>query len=330
MKLHRFFILLLGLLFITCGMRADGGDVLERMIRLPGMKGTVYSLLGKVSEQSGYLFVYDSKVVNNDIEVKTKRKNCTVRQAIYEIIGDRSLELKVIGHHILILPPAEKIARKKTVSEEQPALPAYFTITGTLRDKETGDPVVNASVILQGTSIGNITNKNGEFRLHMPDSLKSGNLSFSHLGYVAQNIEAATLIGRDNVLSLEPKIVPLQEVLIRLVEPRKLLREMVERRKENYSSAPVYLTTFYREGVQLKNKFQSLTEAVFKVYKSPLQEINTSDQVKLLKMSRIDNRERTDSLVAKIRAGIQACLQLDFIKDLPDFLSVDAEDNRYV
>ena len=49
MKLHRFFILLLGLLFITCGMRADGGDVLERMIRLPGMKGTVYSLLGKVS-----------------------------------------------------------------------------------------------------------------------------------------------------------------------------------------------------------------------------------------------------------------------------------------
>ena len=93
MKLHRFFILLLGLLFITCGMRADGGDVLERMIRLPGMKGTVYSLLGKVSEQSGYLFVYDSKVVNNDIEVKTKRKSCTVRQAIYEIIGDRTSHL---------------------------------------------------------------------------------------------------------------------------------------------------------------------------------------------------------------------------------------------
>lgn len=82
------------------------------------------------------------------------------------------------------------------------------------------------------------------------------------------------LIGRDNVLSLEPKIVPLQEVLIRLVEPRKLLREMVGRRKENYSLAPVYLTTFYREGVQLKNKFQSLTEAVFKVYKAPLQEDN--------------------------------------------------------
>ena len=80
MKLHRFFIIFLSLLLITCDMRADGGDVLERIIRLPGTKGTVYSLLSKVSEQSGYLFVYDSKVVNNDIEVRTKKKNCTVRQ----------------------------------------------------------------------------------------------------------------------------------------------------------------------------------------------------------------------------------------------------------
>ena len=136
MKLHRFFIIFLSLLLITCDMRADGGDVLERIIRLPGTKGTVYSLLSKVSEQSGYLFVYDSKVVNNDIEVKTKRKSCTVRQAIYEIIGDKSLELKVIGHHILILPPMERIVGKKTASEELLPLPAYFTITGTLRDPQ--------------------------------------------------------------------------------------------------------------------------------------------------------------------------------------------------
>ena len=105
---------------------------------------------------------------------------------------------------------------------------------------------------------------------------------------------------------------------------------MLERREENYSLEPIYLTTFYREGVQLKNKFQSLTEAVFKVYKTSLKEKNAFDQVKLLKMSRIDNRESTDSLVAKIRAGIQACLQLDIMKDLPDFFSVDELNNPYV
>jgi len=328
MKPYRFLIILLGLLFISGGMKADGSDVLERIIRLPKMKGTVYALLGKVSEQSGYLFVYDSKVVNNDAVVKTKGRNCTVRQAIYEIIGNKTLELKVIGQHILILPPSEKAVREHKVSETPG--PAFSVLTGTLLDKETGEPVANASVIIQGTSIGNVTNKNGEFRLHLPDSLKNSILSFSHLGYLAQHIEAATLAGRSNVLSLEPKVVPLQEVLIRLVEPRKLLREMLGHRKDNYSLNPVYLTTFYREGVQLKNKFQNLTEAVFKVYKPSVGEENLSDQVKLLKMSRIDNRESSDTLVTKMRAGIQACLQLDVMKELPDFLSVDAEDNPYV
>lgn len=330
MKLHRFLtIFFSGLFFIAAGsIKADGGDVLERVISLPEMKGTVYALLGKVSECSGYLFVYDSGVVNNDVSTRTKKKHCTVRQAIYEITGNKKLELKVIGNHILILPPAEKTAKEKQKTEMPQ--PAFSTITGTLRDKETGEPVANASVTVRGTSMGNITNKAGEFRLHIPDSLRNTVLSFSHLGYVAQDIETTTLLGRDNVLTLEPKIVPLQEVLIRLVEPKKLLREMIKRRKENYSLVPVHLTTFYREGVQLKNKFQNLTEAVFKVYKPSLMEPDIPDQIKLLKMSRIDNRENTDTLIAKIRAGIQACLQLDIMKELPDFLSVDSEDNPYV
>ena len=37
--------------------------MLERVIYLAKSKGTVYTLLGKVSEQSGFLFVYDKKLV---------------------------------------------------------------------------------------------------------------------------------------------------------------------------------------------------------------------------------------------------------------------------
>ena len=34
--------------FLAGSARADGGDVLDRIVRLPGMKGTVYALFGKV------------------------------------------------------------------------------------------------------------------------------------------------------------------------------------------------------------------------------------------------------------------------------------------
>ncbi len=326
MKPYHFFLFLLGTLFMAGSVRAGGEDVLERIIRLPRARTTIYSLLGAISEQSGSLFIYDSEVINNDSVVKVRKKSCTVRQAIFEITGNRNLELKVLGNHILITKGTEPISSQELARSFRQE---SSTVTGKLLDKETGDPVVNASVLVEGTSLGNVTNRNGEFRFHLPDSLKDDLLSFSHLGYVKQSIEASALKGRNNILSLEPKVFSLQEVLIRLVEPKKLLREMMERRSGNYSSVPVYLTTFYREGVQLKNKFQSLTEAVFKVYKPSVLSSGADDQVKLLKMSRIDNRDKTDSLITKIRSGVEACLQLDIVKNIPDFLLPESHGDFY-
>lgn len=322
---HRILTTFLGLLCVVLQSLAGNGDVLEQQIKLPKMKGTVYTLLNKVSEQSGHLFIYDSKLVNNDAVVKIKENTYSVRQAIYEIIGDKTLLLRVIGKHILIMRPAEKADeafRSVNSSHNVPNL----LITGLLKDKDSGEPIPNASVFIPGTSIGNITNKDGTYRLILPDSLKYSIVSFSHVGYVNQDIEVSALVGHHNVLSLEPKVISLQEVLVRLVDPKKLLKQVIDHRKENYSLSPVYLTTFYREGVELKNRFQSLTEAVFKVYKSPVDTPYSSDQIKMLKMNKINNRERSDSLVAKIRAGIQACLLLDIMKNLPDFLLVDKGD----
>lgn len=51
---YRYLSILFILFFVVDTMRADGGDVLERIVRLPKTKGTVYSLLGNVSQQSGY------------------------------------------------------------------------------------------------------------------------------------------------------------------------------------------------------------------------------------------------------------------------------------
>ena len=102
-------------------------------------------------------------------------------------------------------------------------------------DKETGIPISSATVGVRGTSIGSITNQNGDFKLSLPDSLKNDSITFSHIGYLSQDIEFALLIGRHNILSLEPKVVPLQEVVIRRSDPKKLLREMIERRNARLS-----------------------------------------------------------------------------------------------
>ena len=132
------------------------------------------------------------------------------------------------------------------------------------------------------------------------------------------------------VWSLEPRVIPIQEVVIRAVNPIRLLREMLKAKKNKLCVRFLFIsTTFYREGVRYKQKFRNLTEAVFKIYKPSSLLNHSQDHVKLLKMSRIVDSQERDTLIAKMSAGIDACLQLDIVKNLPDFLLPDGKGNVY-
>lgn len=303
------------------------GDVLSQVIHLPQCKKTIYQLLTTVSDRTGYLFIYDSKLVDNERTVRIKAGSRTIRQAIYEIIGNERLKLRITNNHILIYLPAPQPApagpRVKTDSV------THFVLEGVLQDRYSKEPVPYATVNVAGTSIGSITNQTGGFRLTLPDSLMQTNIRFAHLGYITQEIETAALASTHARITLEPKVIPLQEVIIRVANPIRLLREMLKCREKNYASHPVYLTSFYREGIEHKSRFVNLTEAVFKIYKLPYQEQLSTDQVKLLKMRTISNREQKDTLIAKMKSGIAACLSLDIIKSKPDFLSPDDKENGY-
>lgn len=330
---YRILLFLTGLLFSILSMAqqpTDSNSVLSQTLKLPRSKKTVYQLLEQVTKKTGYFFIYDSNLIKNEQMRALKGGKHTLREMIYEIIGNDRLELRVIDSHILIIQPAvpdQTASRRHTLQADSTV---SFTLSGTLIDKYTQEPISYGTVSVKDTSIGTVTNQNGEFRLRLSNKLKSSKLSFSHLGYIPQAAEISLLAGRNSTFALEPKIIPLQEVVIRVANPLRLMREMLDARNRNYAQQPVYLTTFYREGVKQKSKFVSLTEAVFKVYKaSPLKE-ELPDQVKLLKMRRISNREAKDTLIAKMKSGIRACLELDIIKSMPDFLTPGDKPNAYI
>lgn len=329
---HLSSLLLWILLFLASPVQAKekGDDVLDRIIQLSKSKDTVYRLLGEISAQSDYLFIYDSKVLENEKVVKIKGGKYSIRQAIYLITGNETLDLRVVGNHILITVGQPIVPASVTPPLPQPkdTIP-YITLQGILLDRQTRQPIEAGTVGVMNTSVGSVTNSNGEFRLSLPDSLRNSFLYCSHLGYEQQKIEIELLAGRSSTIALEPKVISLQEVVIRMVNPLRLLRDMREKRKQNYSQSPVYLTSFYREGIERKNKFVSLTEAVFKIYKSPYLNNPTADQVKLLKMRRISNRQERDTVITKMKSGIDASLMLDMMKDLPDFLTPDENSLLY-
>lgn len=324
--LFHYVVTLLLLFFMATTVLGNDGDVLSRKIELSKTKGTIYQLLKEVSDKSGYLFIYDSQIVNNDKTVKVSRKEYTLRDAIYAITGNKNLNIRIVGNHILLnLQQEEEVIISfpalKLKAEEKDSI-LYINLGGTLVDGISADPIPYAAVGVLNSTIGTITNQNGDFRLILPDSLRSSKIKFTHIGYQSQEVELSLLTEQQIVFTLNPKVVPLQEVVIRIVNPADVLRNMWLKRNDNYSSDPVHITAFYREGIEHKNKNVSLTEAVLDIYKTGYQSGEKSDQVKLLKMRRIIDKQNPDTLITKMKSGINSSLLLDLVKsDTPGFLN---------
>jgi len=297
------------------------------VVQLPKSKGTIYQLFDIITQKTGLQFVYDSNIINNEKKAKLKKGNYTIRQAVCLIAGNNNLDVRILGNHILITLPDRSYNRQlRTPVKEHDN---QFTVIGTLVDKSTHKPLEAGSVRVEGSSIGSVTNSNGEFRLVLPDSLRSSYIVFSHLGYATQVLEAGSLTGAPYTIGLQERIVPLQEVVLRLANPLHLLDKMRENKKSNYPCFPVCTTTFYREGIEYDKRFVKLNEGVFKVYK-PSSLTLEPDRVELLKMRNILSTNAKDSIMAKIKAGIDACLLLDIVKNVPDFLEMNANEYEFI
>lgn len=307
-------------------------DIQERIIKFPKSKESVYQLLTRISDQTGLMFIYDSDLIDNNKLIKLKPANYSFSQAVKLAVGNDDILLRIEGRHALLfrkeegkIEPDKNIKKIKQINDSiaiKSEFSEFITIEGSLKDRITGDPIFFATVSLNGTSIGTVSNLNGYFKLILPDSLIKYSVKISHLGYELTEIPASLIAGQNIIFSLNQKLVSLQEVVVRAIDPLKTIREMLKNRAFNYDINPVLMTLFYREGVEF-GKSGKLTEAVLQVYKTGYRNTIESEYVKLLKMRKISNPGIKDSILAKVKSSIYSFQQLDIIKNLPDFLDPD-------
>ncbi len=323
------FLLCLLLLFMATSIRAEGGDDwLDRKVRMKEAKGTRYQLLRQVSDQTGFLFVYDSQVIDNDQPARVRKGEYTLRELVYTITGNRNLRMEFLGKHLLLTLPEKKPITARPAGTTAPEQ-RYFTVEGIVYDRYSKEPLASASVNIKGADIGTVTNLDGRFRITLIDSLLHSIIHISHLGYENTEINASVVADKFSDFELEPKVITLQEVVIRAVNPMQTVQKMIQAREQNYATTPMYSTAFYREGVEHKKRNVDLTEAVIRVYKAGCQR-SVVDQVKLIKMRRVVDKQEKDSILTKVKSGVQAALLLDLIKELPEFLTPDDPACPYV
>jgi len=200
----------------------------------------------------------------------------------------------------------------------------YISIRGIVINSETHSPIVFASIFIEGTKIGTVSNSNGKFLIKVPLKYKNKKLGFSSIGFNPNYIPVSQLNKTSNKVYVKPAIVPLKEVVIRHLNPVHLLSSAVDRIPENYSDKPVMMTGFYRESIRKNKKYLSVAEAILNIYKSAYTRNNISnDRVTIYKGRKAQYAKKRDTLAVKFQGGPLSLSYLDIVKNNGDILSKD-------
>ena len=304
-------------------------DPLQKLITIPSQHTTLYQALNTISDITGYYFIYDSEVVNSDKKVNLSANNETLAAVIKRILGNENLNFRVVEKHILIYRVDDLHDHSNTANQPHDSITA-IEIRGKVVDKETHKPLPYVSIGIVKIGLGTVTNTDGDFVLMVPPKAKRESITISHIGYKQVSCPVSIFQEHRLVFYLETQYISIQEVLIKPIDPVAVIKQAMELRSTNYSIDPIYLTAFYREGIEKNKSYLSYSEAVFKIYKTSCLKSPDLDQVKLLKGRKMISQDQRDTLTIKMKAGINASLLLDVVKSIPDFLDEEyLKDYRY-
>lgn len=191
----------------------------------------------------------------------------------------------------------------------------YTTLTAQVLDHLTNKPVVFASVFQTGSSIGTVTNSDGEFILKIPGKITEGTISITYLGYKTKEIEISGLLKGKQTILLEQYAIPIEEVVIKNLDPLELITAALNKIRLNYNIFPEMQTGFYRETIKQNRNYVSVSEAVLDIYNAGYKENFDFDRIRIFKGRKSKDVKRMDTILVKFQGGPRTAMFLDLVKN---------------
>ncbi len=188
------FLLIVGLVFTVSGNSYSQTTRLS----LSFEKQKIADIIDAIENQSEYVFLYKKTDFDVNKEISFMVKDGTIDEVLNQVTKGQNVAYEVHNRQILI--------SKQTVPME---LPQPSKITGVVLDNY-GQPVVGASVSVKGTTLGTVTNIDGEFNLTVPANSKT--LVVSFIGMKSEEVEIA---GKDKFsIVLKDDVIGVDEVMV--------------------------------------------------------------------------------------------------------------------
>lgn len=157
---------------------------------------TLVEILDNIENQSKFKFLYNNDLLENKNHGTVKIKEQTIEAILDDLLEGTGSKYSVLENNLIVISPADNVVQQKS-------------IRGKVTDTK-GEALIGASVVVKGTTIGAVTDIDGNYTL---TGVAADNivLVVSFIGYITQEVEASN--SRVDVV-LKEDIVGLEEVVV--------------------------------------------------------------------------------------------------------------------
>lgn len=171
---------------------------------------SIEDAMTKIMEQTNFHFIYSGQVVPfvRETKISVNVQNQSVADVLQIIATETRAKFMQSDRNIIVqAPPPGVVKEKKPEKEEKETLDR--TIKGKITD-ENGEPLGGATILVKGTTIGAVTDLEGNYTISVPDDAET--LVFTFIGFVKQEVNIA---GRSAIdIVMQPDLTTLEELVV--------------------------------------------------------------------------------------------------------------------
>jgi len=184
LKLNRHLLCLIAVVALPYLTAFSQQADLDKTITIVGIDTLLVDVLDEIAEKGGINFSFLNERLPTGKKVTIKAENRSIRSILDELCEDLGMEYQLVEKQVIIKPV--KSSSGSDSGKIKPELVDH-TISGIVRDGESGELLISANIFVVELSTGTITNPYGFYSLTLPEG--NYNLEFSYLGYLKSNQE---------------------------------------------------------------------------------------------------------------------------------------------
>lgn len=169
----------------------------NQQINIQGVNNNIRSIFDQIEKQSNLSVDYDANAFNDKKVLSSNIKRGSVSDVLSQVLSGTNFSYKIEGNHVILLPKASNTSQTKTKK-----------IQGVVLD-DKGEAIIGANIKVADTSIGTISDFDGNFTLDVP---LASNLLVSYIGYQTKEVKVGNQTSLKIILSENTEL--LDEVVV--------------------------------------------------------------------------------------------------------------------